>query len=91
MNRFAIVEQLSKKIKYTEEQKELIKAIDEAVEDLNRARQYFESVNDPRLVDYAIYSEQAAKARFIYLLSEAKESGITLNNRFFQNQSDAVV
>jgi hypothetical protein len=91
MNRFAIVEFLSNKIKYTEEQKELIKAIEEAREELYRARQYFEMVTDPQLVDYAIYMEQAAKSRFTYLINQAKESGIELNNKFLQNNSDAVV
>jgi hypothetical protein len=91
MNRFAIVEFLSNKIKYTEDQKELIKAIEEAREGLYRARQYFEMVTDPQLVDYAIYMEQAAKSRFTYLLNEAKENGIRLNNKFLQNDSDAVV
>jgi hypothetical protein len=91
MNRFAIVEYLSSKVKYTEEQKELIKAIEEAKEELFRARQYFEMVNDPQLVDYAIYMEQAANSRFTYLLNQAKESGIKLNNKFLQKESDAVV
>jgi hypothetical protein len=91
MNRFTIVEYLSSKIKYTEEQKELIKAIEEAREELFRARQYFEMVADPQLVDFAIYTEQAAKSRFVYLLNQAKESGIKLNNKFLQNDSDAVV
>jgi hypothetical protein len=91
MNRFAIVEYLSSKVKYTEEQKELIKAIEEAREELYRARQYFEMVTDPQLVDYAIYMEQAAKSRFTYLINQAKEDGIKLNNKFLQNNSDAVV
>ena len=91
MNRFAIVEYLSSKVKYTEEQKELIKSIEEAREELYRARQCFEMVTDPELVDYAIYMEQAAKSRFTYLLNQAKENGIKLNNKFLQKDSDAVV
>jgi hypothetical protein len=91
MNRFAIVEYLSDKIKYTEQQENLIKAIEESREELERARQYFELVSDPQLVDYAIYMEQAAKVKFTYLLSEAKKNGITVNNKFLQNRPDAVV
>ncbi len=91
MNRFAIVEYLSNNAKFTEEQKELVKAIEAAREELYRARQYFEMVSDPQLVDYAIYMEQAAKARFTYLLNQAKENGLRLNNKFEQNDSDAVV
>lgn len=91
MNKFAIIEFISKNIKYTEEEKELIKAIEEARAELYRTRQYFEMVNDPQLVDYAIYMEQAAKSRFVYLLKQAKESGIKLNNKFLQSEADAVV
>jgi hypothetical protein len=91
MNKFAIVEYLSSTVKYTEEQKQLIKSIEEAREELFRARQYFEMVADPQLVDYAIYTEQAAKSRFVYLLNQAKENGIKLNNKFLQSESDAVV
>ncbi len=90
MNRFAIVEQISSKIKYTEEQRELINSIEDAMEELNRARQYFEMVNEPQLIDYAIHLEDAAKARFIYLLNKAKEIGLTVENKFLQNDSDAV-
>jgi hypothetical protein len=91
MNKFAIVEYLSNTVKCTDEQNELIKAIEEAREELFRARQYFEMVTDSQLVDYAIYTEQAAKSRFVYLLNQAKENGIKLNNKFLQNDSDAVV
>lgn len=90
MNRFAIVEQLSSKIKYTEEQRELIQSIEEALEELNRARQYFEMASEPQLIDYAIHMEDAAKARFTYLLNKVKQNGITVENKFFQNGSDAV-
>ncbi|ERI93004.1 hypothetical protein HMPREF1982_01961 [Clostridiales bacterium oral taxon 876 str. F0540] len=90
MNRLAIVEYLSNKIKYTEDQKELIKAIDEAKEEMERAAHYFEQVSTPELVDYAIYMDQAAKSRFVYLLKEAKEKGIKVDNSFKQYQEDIV-
>jgi hypothetical protein len=90
MNKFTIVEHLSNKIKHTDKQKELITAIEEAREELQRARNYFEQVNDPQLVDYAIYMEQAAKARFTYLINQAKENGIRVSNRFEQWETDVV-
>lgn len=90
MNRLAIVEYLSNKIKYTDEQKELIKAIDEAKEEMEKAAYYFEQVSTPELVDYAIYMEQAAKSRFIYLLKEAKEKGIRVDNSFKHYEEDIV-
>lgn len=76
MDRIKITNYLMKKSKYTEEQKRLLNAVDKAIEDLNIARQYFNAVNDPRLVDYAIYMEEAAKAKYMYLLNEAKKSGL---------------
>ncbi|WP_078811038.1 DUF2508 family protein [Selenihalanaerobacter shriftii] len=38
------------------------------------ARQYFERVNDPDLIDYAIYSLEAAESKYNYLLKEARRS-----------------
>lgn len=76
MDRKRIVSYLIKKSKYTEEQKRLLNAVDKAREELNIARQYFNIVNDPRLVDYAIYMEEAAKSKYMYLLNEAKKAGL---------------
>lgn len=90
MDKLGIIEYLSKKLKYSEEQKELIKAIEEAREELTTARQYFESVSDPQLVDYAIYKEQAAKARFTYLLKQAKDSGIKVEASLMLDEVEAI-
>lgn len=40
------------------------------------ARSYFDSVTDPRLVDYAIYSIGAAEKRYMFLLDEARRQGL---------------
>ncbi|MCM8711371.1 YaaL family protein [Clostridium sp. SYSU_GA19001] len=90
MNKAGIIEYLSKKLKYSKEQLELIEAIDEAREELNITRQYFESVNDPQLVDYAIYKEEAAKARLSYLLKQAKEKGIRVDASLMLDEMEAV-
>ncbi|NLN16977.1 MAG: YaaL family protein [Firmicutes bacterium] len=37
------------------------------------ARNYFDNVTDPALVDYAIYAMQAAEKRYMYLLKRARE------------------
>lgn len=76
MNRKEILRYITRKSIYTAEQKLLLSAIDKAREDLKNARQYFEVVNDPSLVDYAIYMESAAKAKYIYLLNEAKKNNL---------------
>lgn len=79
MNKKFIIDCLSKSLKYSEEQRDIIKSIEEAKEELERARQYFELVSDPSLVDYAIYMEQAAESRYSYLLAQAKDKGIEID------------
>lgn len=34
---------------------------------------YFESVTDPDLIDYAIYDMEASKLKYVYLLKKIKE------------------
>ncbi|MGE5629188.1 MAG: DUF2508 family protein [Solirubrobacterales bacterium] len=74
---------MKKKIEYSKEQKLLLKAIGQAVEEINLARWYFESVDDPRLVDFAIYKEAAAKAKYGYLIYEAKQKGLEVRYSSF--------
>jgi hypothetical protein len=76
MNKKTIANLLIRKAKYTAEQRKLLNTIEKAREDLKVAREYFNAVNDPRLIDYAIYREEAAKARYMFLLNEAKKSGL---------------
>lgn len=70
---------LSNKIKYNLDQKYIIAAIEEARKELQICRDYFEIVNEPTLVDYAIYREAAAKSKYIYLLTEAKKLNIKVD------------
>ncbi|MGI6558199.1 MAG: YaaL family protein [Limnochordia bacterium] len=37
------------------------------------ARNFFDNVTDPALVDYAIYAMQAAEKRYMYLLKRARD------------------
>ncbi|AJD30904.1 YaaL family protein [Clostridium sporogenes] len=58
------------------EKKLLLESIDSVVSEINNIRRLFENASDPKLIDYAIYMEEALKAKYIYLLKEAKEKGI---------------
>ncbi len=78
MNKKKIISYLTRKSIYTSEQKQLLSDIDGAMEELKIARQYFEVVNDPKLVDYAIYMEEAAKAKYVYLLNKAKKNDLKI-------------
>lgn len=74
MDKSIIARLITRESRYTAEQKKLLNSIEKAREDLKVAREYFNAVNDPRLVDYAIYREEAAKARYMFLLNEAKKN-----------------
>lgn len=52
---------------------ELLRCIREAIEEMEIAQCMFNYVSDPKLVEAAIYREEAAKKKFEYLLSIAKE------------------
>lgn len=80
MNKYNIVKYLvMKNSKYTLEQKRLLNDIEKAREELERCRIYFDSVKDPHLVDYAIYMEEAAKSKYMYLLNEVKKNGLKVD------------
>ncbi|MBU5676345.1 YaaL family protein [Alkaliphilus sp. MSJ-5] len=63
-----------------DEDKELAKCVMQAYEEWQSAENFFHSVADPDLVDHAIYKLEATKARYIYLLKQAKANGIRMNS-----------
>ncbi|HHX87993.1 MAG TPA: DUF2508 family protein [Firmicutes bacterium] len=48
-------------------------SVRQAWQEWQDAKQYFNQVSDPGMVDYAIYSLQAAERRYIYLLHKARQ------------------
>jgi len=48
-------------------------AVEQAREDWQASRAYFDMVSEPELVDHAIYMMEAAQTRYSYLLKKAKE------------------
>ncbi|NLU11224.1 MAG: DUF2508 family protein [Tepidanaerobacter acetatoxydans] len=52
--------------------------IRKAYEEWIQAQKYFQCVLDPELVDYAIFTEEAARRKYIYLLNKAKNEGINI-------------
>ncbi|MDF2674708.1 MAG: hypothetical protein K0R09_2976 [Clostridiales bacterium] len=57
-----------------EERNQLIDDVRMAIEELDNIRKYFEVVDDPELIDYAIYREKAAIMKLSYLLKKAKKN-----------------
>lgn len=47
--------------------------IEDARREWQTAREYFNSVTDPDLIDYAIHTLGAAEKRYVYLLRRARE------------------
>lgn len=66
-------------ISYSDYKQNIIAAIEEARKELQDCRDYFELVDDPVLVDYAIYKEAAAKSKYAYLIEQAKKLEIKVN------------
>lgn len=69
----------SNKASYNDDKKNILAAIEEAKRELQECRDYFELVDEPVLVDYAIYKEAAAKSRYAYLIEQAKKLDIKVN------------
>lgn len=72
MDKGKVVRYLMNRLDYTKEQRDIIEAIADARQELQIAIAYFDMVNESKLIDYAIYMENAATARYTYLLSEAR-------------------
>jgi len=53
-----------------------LESISQAREEWIAARNYFETVSDPDLVDHAVYLLGAAERKYMYLLKRAKNEGL---------------
>ena len=80
MDKAKIIKILTSKIHIKSNNNALLNDIEQARKDLEYARMYFDLVKEPKLVDYAIYTEEAAKAKYVYLLLKAKEENIKLED-----------
>ncbi|MDI9419007.1 MAG: YaaL family protein [Firmicutes bacterium] len=54
------------------DQASLRQQVEEAKDAWLAARSYFDSLTDPELIDYAIYSLEAAERKYMYLLKKYK-------------------
>lgn len=62
-----------------DENEELAQCVIKAHEEWQSAENFFHSVSDPDLIDHAIYKLEASKARYVYLLKQAKAEGVRVN------------
>lgn len=78
MNKKNIVEYLMDKTVNPNVYAKLLEDMELAKMEINVARSMFNNVNDDRLIEVAIYSENVARKRYDYLLSIARERGISV-------------
>ncbi|QSX05828.1 DUF2508 family protein [Sedimentibacter sp. zth1] len=52
---------------------EIKNAIQKAKQDWAISQQYFDSVSEPDLVDYAIFNQKACEQKYAYLIKQAKQ------------------
>ncbi|MBU3178987.1 YaaL family protein [Clostridium estertheticum] len=90
MNRKKIIEILLSTTKYTPEQKDIIMQLEEAKLEWESSKEYFQVVDDPKLVDYAIYREDQSRARYIYFLLEARRNHVTIDASYMIEDLDAI-
>lgn len=55
------------------------RSVRQAWQEWQDAKQRFNQVSEPGMVDYAVYSLQAAERRYIYLLQKARQESSVLN------------
>lgn len=68
----------------------ILSAIDDAKREITRAREMFDLFDNPKMIDYCIYMEDAAKARYVYFLCEAKKNGIKVEDDYFAMNLQAI-
>lgn len=59
-----------------EEQQKLLDAVKTAKQELESIQMYFDCVDDPDLIEYAIYQEYAMRLKCSYLVKQAKQKNI---------------
>ena len=87
MNKKNIVEHLMDKTHNPDMYVKLIEDMEIAKMEINVARSMFNNVNDDKLIEVAIYSENVARKRYDYLLSIAREIGISVGYEYIVEKS----
>jgi len=87
MNKKNIVEYLMYKTDDLNVYEKLLEDMEIAKMEINVARSMFNNVNDDKLIEVAIYSENVARKRYDYLLSIAKEIGIRVGTDYIVEKS----
>ncbi|NEU06250.1 DUF2508 family protein [Clostridium senegalense] len=79
MNKKHVFKLIFKGKKCSKEDIDIITQLNDALEEWQNAKNYFQFVSDPKLIDLIICKEDEAKSKYLYFLSLAKTKGITLD------------
>ncbi|MDD2495228.1 MAG: DUF2508 family protein [Tissierellia bacterium] len=60
----------------SEETKDIYENLKRAKKEWDNAKNIFENVSNPDLVDYAIYNVDAAEKRYMYILNQIKNGNV---------------
>jgi len=89
MDKKKIFEYILDKADNLDVNQQLIEDMEIAKMEIDVARSMFNNVNDSALIEVAIYSEDVARKRYDYLLSIAREKGISVSDDYiFQKNVD---
>ena len=87
MNKKNIVDHLMNKNDDLNVYVKLMEDMEIAKMEISVARSMFNNVNDDKLIEVAIYSENVARKRYDYLLAIAKEIGISVGYDYIIEKS----
>lgn len=91
MNKKNIVEYLMNKTNDSTMYAKLLHDMEIAKMEIKVARSMFNNVNDDKLIEVAIYSENVARKRYDYLLSIAREKGIRVEHNYVVENNVRIV
>lgn len=82
MDRINLGKYVINKTDKNKEDIELLQAIHDAIKEIEAARSLFNNVQDSKLIDIAIFSEDVAKKKYDYLISLAKQKGLRVSKDY---------
>lgn len=79
MDRIKTIEMVKSNKRYSNDEKEIITGIEEAILEIEVAKNAFNNVSDKNLIDICIHKEDEAKSKYTFYLAQAKEKNIKVN------------
>lgn len=90
MNKNKIIKYLFNNKRQRDINKEILKQLEKTKFEIDAAISMFNSVNDFKLIEVAIYAEKMAKNRYDYLLTMAKARGIKVSDNYILTKNISI-